>query len=389
MALIFMYKPLKDGDTFTFNQIKATKNANGIIFRENLCRVGAFEFQLPLDDVFCDYLVEGNLILIDGKYFGIIRSIEQTQQLNANIVVVSGDDLKGYLTQRITLYPSQNPIQGLQGYDAINNVSTETLVKYYINNNIVNPSNNNRKIYGFTIAEDKKRGLKDDQYMSRFEQLDEVMIKNLEPQKLGYTVMADLKKNQFIFDVIEGVDRTSEQYINNRVIFDVKYKNLISLDYSSSSKNYKNAFYATLSNGRNQAEAMTCLYWRDREEESCGVDRTEKHINVSINLPPEQIYENMRSYALKDAADYEKTENLTVVTTDKYLYGRDYLLGDTVTLQARQGLFRHKKTKLDAQITAVIHHWLRSGGITHELEFGKSKMTRFDVLNRKIKNGGF
>ena len=109
-------------------------------------------------------------------------------------------------------------------------------------------------------------------------------------------------------------------------------------------------------------------------------------MNISANLPDAQLYENMRKYALKDATEYERSEELTVLTTEKYRYGVDYRLGDTVTIQNRGVLFYRLKQQLNVQIVSVTHQWVGKA-ITHELSFGPGKISRFDELKREIKNG--
>ena len=388
MVLIYLYKPLKEGDTFTNNQAKITKFASELMFQEHFNGVGEFEFIIPASDEFSAYAHESDIISIDNQYFGIIRQIKQTQQINQNSMSISGVDLKGYLSQRLTLYPATEIDKGLQGYDAIKEVSTETVTKYFVNNNLVNPTNPKRKIVGLELAPDQTRGLASDQYMSRFESLTDVCFKNLEPQKMGYKINADIKNSKLIFDVCKGVDRTAKQSVNNRIIFDVRYKNMLSFEYFTSLNEFKNIFYSSLSNARNEAQTMTCMYQREGEEEEKGALRFEQHLNVSINLPPEDIYAQLKEYALKDASNYEKIETVTALVTDKYVFAVDYNLGDFVTVQARRGVLKRTGITMDVQIKSVTHRWTKSGNVVHELGFGTGKISKFSLLERKIKNGG-
>ncbi|WMJ23452.1 hypothetical protein RBG61_01940 [Paludicola sp. MB14-C6] len=388
MAIIFLYKDLAEGETFALNQLKATNKAFNIRFTEHDCDVGTFEFSLPADDLFCSRMQKNYIIGIDNTFFGIIRQAKQVIQGNQNYVVVSGVDLKGYTQQRITVYPASAITSGLQGYDAINNAYTETVVKYFINNNLINPRNSKRKIIGFENAPDLHRGLANDKYMSRFESLSEVCNKNLSVQNMGYRVNIDLANSKLLFDVSVGKNRTANQSENNRVIFDVKYKNLIDMEYFFSVQDYKNIFYSTLSKARNEQEALTCMYYRDGEEEPIGSQRFEEHLNVSVNLPDADIYTYMKEYALKDASKYEMVETLTASVADRYKYGIDYNLGDFVTVQARTGLFNQKLAQLDVQIKSITHTWTDTR-IVRTLGFGNGKLSKFDILKRQIRNGGF
>lgn len=386
MTIVYLYRPLENGQTWTTSQVRATAQAISISFEEHLYRVGEFEIMLHPSDPICEYIQENDILSVDGAYFGIVRSIQELQTNTGQQISVSGDDLKGMLAQRITLYPQTAIQEGLQGYDAIRDVSTETLVKYFVNNNCVQTTNPKRVIYGLSIAPDQKRGLEKDQYMTRFESLTDLLEKNLEPQNMGYTITPDFLNNRYVFDVVVGSDHTANQYQNNRVLFDVKLKTLTQLEYFFSIRNYINTFYASLSKSRNEAETLTCMYYRDGEEESEGIHRFETHLNISANLPDDELYENMRKYALKDATQYERSEELTIMPTEKYTYGKDYTLGDYVTLQNRGVLFHRLARQMHVQIVSVAHRWLNRV-ITHELSFGPGKLTRFDELKREIQNG--
>lgn len=386
MALIFLYRPLEEGDTFDENQIRATRNASDIQFIERICKPGEFSFRLPIDDPICADLQADYIVGID-KYYGIIKAIGQYQASNNQYVQVSGTDLKGYLQDRITLYPEAPIKNGLQGYDAINNAPTETVIKHFIKNNVTEPTDPNRKIPGFWIAPDLERGIDDDRYMSRFETLSDVCEKNCTPAKMGYTVTVDLANDRYVFDVFEGVNRTADQTENPVVIFDIKLRNFISCEYNDSRREYKNAFYSTMSGSQNDVESLTALYFRSSEGEQAGAARKEQHLNVSVNIPTTDFYNTLKSYALKDAESYLQSQNLSVETTEKYCYGVDYSLGDFVTIQLRSGIWGNQIAVLNMQIVEVIHTWIEEG-IRHTIGFGQERLTYFDIIKRDIKNGG-
>lgn len=388
MALVYLYSRLKDGDTFTTNQKKSAQVGTNIVWKYNLCAPGDFSLDIPASSDLVEFIDIGDIISINNTNFGIIRQALKRDSQSSSIITISGEDLKGYMQQRITLYPKEVIAEGLQGYDAIKDVSTEAVVKHFFKNNVTEPANDKRRIPAFFIAENKNRGKEKDQYMSRFETLHDLLLKNLEPQKMGYSVTPDFESNHFIFDVIQGTDRTSQQDINPRILFNISHKNLLSIEYSISRNNFCNTFYASLSKGKNENETLTCMYTPNDEAETSGADRFEMHLNVSANLPAEQLYENMKQYAMKDASKYEEVENILAVPTDKFEFGKDYFLGDYVTLEAKTGFLRYKKVLLDVQITGVNERWLPSGKIETTLEFGKSRPTRFDILSQQIQNNG-
>lgn len=384
MAYIFLYAPFREeGETFTSNQLRSTSSAFNISFTEPFCKVGEFSFSVPVTDKIVDFLEKGNLVSIDGEYWGIIREMDQP----GDQITVYGQDLRGLLEQRITLFPDQPKDSGLQGYDAIKDVTTEALVKYFVKNNAVEPMDPNRKIMGLEIAEDLGRGVENDAYMTRFEVLSDVVTKNLELREMGWTVKTDLARNCYVFDVVSGVDRTGAQYDNPRVVFDAELRNVLSLEFILSAKSERNIFYATLSKQRREAEALTCMYPREEGMIATGVDRREQHLNVSMQVEAEEnIYTEMRDYALKDAERYVETRTINIQDSGRYVYGVDYNLGDIVTVQANSGIAMGIAG--DARIVSITTNWLPSGGVQRDITLGDMRFTVVDVLNRKIKNEG-
>lgn len=384
MAIVFLYSPLRtEGETFTTNQLRATSQAFDISFTQHYCNVGEFAFSVPVVDKACAYLYPGIIIAVDGEYWGIVRELDQV----GDYVTVMGEDLNGILAQRITLYPDQPEASGLQGYDAIKDVTTEALVKYFVNGNAVNPADPMRKIIGLEIAEDQGRGVENDAYMTRFEVLSDVLTKNLELREMGWRVTPDLVRGKYVFDVYEGIDRTGDQYDNPRVVFDVELRNALSIEYILSAKSERNIFYASLSKNRKATEALTCMYARDDDYVTSGIDRREQHLNVSMDVDAqENIYNEMRDYALKDAEQYDATRTITVEDAGRYVYGVDYALGDIVTVQASGGIAG--EIAGHARIITIDTAWLPSGGRQYTLTLGDARFTVVDVLNRKINNEG-
>lgn len=379
MAIMWIYRPLRAGDTFTGNQIRTTNRIVQAQFTERLCGIGEFFVTLPIQDPATAILAKRQIINLDNLKFGIITTLEQGDQG----VIVRGQDLNRYLFQRITLYPSAPIADGLQGYDAISNVPTETVVKYFVRNNITAPTDPKRAIPGFIIAEDQGRGLADDRYMSRFENLTDLMIANLQPANMGYRVDANLEHSQFIFDVIQGVDRTAAQNINPRVVFKGNHKNLAGYNYVSSHNDYRNAFYASLTGAKSAAETLTGLYFVD-DAETEGAERHEQHLNVAINLSAADQYASLKPYALKTAEGYAETENTTLDIIDATREAGRFDLGDWVSAEVSGGLFGAGRS-IDAQV--IVRHTIWKDDIRQILiEVGNERKSRFDILEQQIGN---
>ena len=60
---------------------------------------------------------------------------------------------------------------------------------------------------------------------------------------LGWNISVDLKNKQFVFDVVEGVNRVATQRDNPPVIFSPEFNSLKSMGYTESYLDYKNMAY--------------------------------------------------------------------------------------------------------------------------------------------------
>lgn len=363
--LIQIYSPLNAGDTFQGNKLGDIKKVSSYSYTKGFYTVGKFNLRLATNTLFADKITTDTLLFIENKLWFIVDKVIKTQTEYR----ISGTDLKGFLKQRITLF-DVNDDDSVQGYDVIQG-STETVLKHYINGNIVNPSNSKRKIQGFTVATDQCRGLTSDSYMSRFDRLDELAETVCKNANVGYDVTADLVNNCFIFDLIEVTDKTASQSVNNRVIFAVNRGNVLSLVREYDKTSYKNTFYATKGGETLETDATTVLTYRDGETEAKGYLRREVQVNVSCDSVSE-----ISTYASKEMENYIATDTFEAEINNVSEYGSIYNIGDKVTVTDGEN-------ELDSIITEVS---VENDNIS--IVFGDKKPKVLTALNKKINNKG-
>ena len=378
---IRVFKPLSDVSTLENGQLGKI-NPYAITWTENLYEPGTWSMNLSALDTYAETLQQDNIISVRASnvyLWGIIRGIDDERTSTAAPIIRSGDDLKGYLKQRICLYPMSGG--DLEGYDTVQG-STETVMKHYVTNNIVSPSNAKRKIPKFVIAPDQKRGVPDDKYMARFNPLTELLQEVGTTQEIGYQVNMDIASDTMVFDVVQGVDRSAEQSNRPRIIFDVDLSTAIDSRFVSDVENYRNAFYTTKNGARSEAEATTILVCRENEAEPEGRNRYETQIDVSVDDTAVDVVEEMRNLARKEATNFEKDDTFTVELNGNYIYNKDYYLGDFVTIRDR--VLRRQD---HVQLISVTHTWQ---GIGYKITgtFGKPRKSNLQLLERQIRTGG-
>lgn len=380
---IRIYEPVTAASP-VFVRVGITRVAVSAALTQHLRAPGDFTLTIPFEARYAAEMTVGRLVLIDRWFAGIIDAITLEAADQGQMLTVSGCDLKGIVAQRITIPPQATGVQGAQGYDAAAG-TTETIIKHYIDANMVTtPLQLARSVPGLVIAPDQGRGIAADKYITRHDPLDTVLQDLCQASGLGYDIKPDFEAAHYVFDVIQGVDRSGIQSDRPRIVFDVSRKTAQSQTYSRSTRDARNVFYATMSGSEFADEALTMAYVRDGEAEQAGLQRHEQHLDVSADTPTAgSEYDELRRYALIEAENYCPAESFECVIMDnRWRYGVDYALGDIVTVQnAAWGVTMH--TQLVSMVTE-----LSESGITHTATFGKAPLTVFGRLRRQIRQGG-
>jgi len=371
--------PVIDSPRFvTRGMITEATNINTV---ERLYTPGYFSIDVPIDARHADKLTEGRLVLVDGQFWGIVDDISCSWQATGGVLTVTGRQLKGLVQDRITIPPAAAEVVGAQGYDTATG-DTESVMKHFVAVNLGQDAAASRQVYGLEIAAQGGRGVQDDKYISRHDNLDEVLASLGEAAGLGYDIVPDLANHKFIFDVVDGQDHTGGQSDRMRVIFDVERKTALSQSYAHNTSDSRNLFYATLGGAEFEDEALTAKYVLDDADEPVGIRRREKHLSISVDTPVAgDEYNEMKRLVLIQAEDYRAAESFTceIPSGGRYKYREDYRVGDIVTVRnGRLGV------SMDTRITEMEMQW-GSNGLTMSATFGKAPLNVFGQLKRQIK----
>lgn len=320
--LLQIFKPLEsDAETLEQNKIGDISQVLSYRYKRYWQEVGDFTLVIPAEAPCAGEIEPDMLLFIDGDWLIVTGVKRQDKELT-----VTGADLKGYLAARITLYGAAQDA-GAQGYDVVQG-TTEYVLKHYIDNNLVNPADVKRRIPGMAIAPNQGRGLAQDTYMARMENLAELAGAVCKNGKLGYDIAVDQAASRFVFDVLAPVDKSEGQNKLDRVVFSLERGNVLGLTRETSAANYKNAFYATKTNGNLVKDAMTKLVIREGAAEPSGPRRREVQVNVSADSAGE-----IDLYARKEAQNYIMADSFDVSAQAAEEYGKAYTLGDIVTVK--------------------------------------------------------
>lgn len=337
-----------------------------LIFIRRFYKVGEFELHININKQNVDKLQEDNLIILgmDTKKVGVIRhkEIQLNEQGEATeTLLVKGYTLKGILGRRIIIPPVG------QGYDNAEG-SIESIMKQFINNNVVNPVDLARIIPQVVIAPNRNRG-KEDKWRGRFEKLPDKLQEIGEYSEIGWDIWLDTDNYKWIFDVIEGRNLTANQEVLPPVILSVDFDNIKGQTYVDSSLSYSNVGYA---GGKGEEEERLI----QQIGESTGFDRIESFLDCSNAEDIDQLTQegNKKLSELKKIETFESQ----IIDFGSFIYGKDWDLGDIVTAQNRKW-----NLTLDARIVEVKEIY-EASGLSLEATFGNNIPTILDEI-KKIK----
>lgn len=360
-----------------FERIATVYKTEEIDYCKTLFDEGEFNYQIPLEAQYTELMKKDVLVKVDSEFWGVILYTKRTANENGTVLNVTGIDLKTYiLRKRAVIPPAYTTVDGTAGYDTASG-STETVIKHFWNNNVVSPSTSARILSNVAVAPDLHRGLSDDKFMARGNELDKLTREMCESAKIGYK--ASINNDNVVLDVFEGVNRTASQNENPRAIFEISRKNVATLEHEVDKRDYKNTFYTVQSGAEFEDEALTMTYYRDDDIVS-GWERDEKWIEVYSETPEAgQEYEELKYQAIKAMTSYELKESFTCEITPNSRYKELWNVGDFVTVR-----WIEQNLMMDTQVTAVTTS--ASGSETRYIaKFGNSEPKYIGFGNKIIK----
>ena len=297
---------------------------------------GGFDLRVELNDMTRECFKKDNIIIFDKNpnLVGIVEHAEIDGNGQGDFFAVRGKTLSGLLERRVIVPPNAETWATEQG-------KQESIVKNFIIKNCINPTNTKRKIERFEVAPDKGRG-KDDKWRSAYDVLEDKLNEICEYSEFGYDVNLDLANKKFVFDIFEGRDLTVEQSELPPVIFSSRFNNILNRKYTESVMGTYNSVYA----GTKEEVGKMVLNYGETE---IGIARRESFLSVSEDT----------TEAIKKEADNFLEENREIKTFElevspetNFIYGRDYKLGDLVTIEDRK-----LKVTMNSRIIEVVENY--------------------------------
>ena len=350
-----------------FELLGEIRDYESLQYTRSFYSVGEFELHISNNKQNADVLVNGNILLLDkaGQKACIIRHRENEIDENGDeteTLIIKGPQLKGILTQRLVV----PPVSG-DGYDSCSGTQ-EQIMKHYVSAECISPEDANRAISRLVLAADQGRGVQD-KWRFRFDKLSDVLEQVGQYAKLGWDVTLNLDNEQMVFDVIQPHDRTANQDVLPPALFSTEFGNVKVPHFIQSWIGAATQGYAG-----GQVDGVNRLI--QQVGSSKGLDRMETFLDCSDAESAAELL-TLGTQKLAEAAPTQSFE-FSVIPDRSMVYGKDYFLGDTVTVWSKKW-----GVTMDAQITQLKEVY-EEAGASLEITFGAATPSLRKFIDHKV-----
>lgn len=293
---------------------------------------GDFELYTPMTGEVLGYIKQDYYLQNrDSEHTMIIEKLLiESDVEDGNHITVTGRSLESILDRRIIW--GQKTISG----------NLQNGIKTLLNENIISPSDSNRKISNFIFEESTDPAITSLTIEAQYtgDNLYEVIRNICSEHSIGFKVTLNTNK-QFIFKLYAGADRSYEQTTNPYVVFSPNFENIVNSNYIESKASLKNVTlvggegegasrkYATVGSGvgLNRRELFTDA--RDISSDvGDGVVLTDSEYTAQLQQRgKENLAENT------DITSFEGQ----IETTLMFKYGEDFFNGDIIQIANEYG----------------------------------------------------
>lgn len=331
-------------------RIHANKPNSKLLLKNRIVQVGD-GFYILKERAIDDMGTRGNCWVVRGwTLSGITR-----QRL---IVPDSIESTDYYLPDLINVSPGHWAENYLGWIDGLDSEPVETVMKYFVERNLITPEGIARRINNLVNAPDQGRGTSIIR-SSRLESLSDVLTELSDHYNMGWAITGDLTNKELVFEVYESTDRSIEQDLYTPVILHYDTDAFRSLIYINSDVGYVNIAYT----GGEIASATVTQDGSDYNlnaqlvvpvGESSGLDRYEGVVNASdiksfTGISEENPLQLLQVYGSARLAQYHQEHADGVARPNyQYVFGVDYQLGDVITT-----VHPHWDLTLSAQVVEI------------------------------------
>lgn len=302
------------------------------IWTDRYYAYGDFELYEAMRDGLLEYIKQDYYLQSkESEHVMIVEKIQITSDTeDGNHVTVTGRSLESILDRRIVW--GQKLLSG----------NLQNGIKTLLNENVISPSDSNRKIPNFIFKESIDPAITKLKLEAQYtgDNLYDVIQKICEEQGIGFKITLNDEK-QFVFELYAGSDRSYDQTENPYVIFSPKFENIINSNYIESKASLKTV---TLVGGEGEGAGRRYTTVGG----GSGLNRRELFTDardISSNVGSDDALTDAEYMAQLQQRGKEKlAENVSITsfegeteTTIMFQYGKDFFNGDIVQIANEYG----------------------------------------------------
>ena len=351
-----------------FERLGVINKFNMIQYNPKYSGIGSFELSCALNEENKSLIVEDNILWIEDEYAGVIQYIDKSSD---NEIKAKGKLLSVVLNWRTVI----------KTYEA--NKLTTGIFEELVRLNFM--ADDERKIEGFTFINNVTDNTAI-RYQVTGKSLSDIFQPLSETYDIGYEVYLNMEEKAFEFTLFRGKDLTIGNKDGNKpVIFGTDFNNILKSEYVSDNNNYRNVAYVA---GEGEGENRVVV--EVKQTESAGFFRREivvdardiQKANSISRMTDEEYNELLQQRGKEKLSEFRKVESydaeLMSDARTGFVYGKDYFLGDTVSV-----VDKNLGVILSAKITEVTVTFAEDG-YTVEPTFGFGLPTLYDKLKKGV-----
>lgn len=270
----------------------------------------------------------------DSDVVMIIETVQiESNPESGDHIIAKGRCLKSLLDRRIVW--SQTNIDD----------TVENGVRRLLTENFISPTLESRKVENFVLGD--SQGFTETmsaQYTG--DNILEVVVNLCKQNGYGFKVILNNEKN-FEFQMYRGVDRSYNQTSNPFIVFSPEFENIVSSDYNHDKSTLKNAcnvagegegvsrktYGIGSTSGLDRREMFVDARDISSELEDGSTLGTAEYNNLLIQRGKENLAENPETVSFEGEVE----------SVRQFVFGRDYFLGDIVTVKNSYGVIEHPR----------------------------------------------
>ena len=293
---------------------------------------GDFELYAGMREDLLEYIKQDYYLQSrDSEHVMIIEKLLiGSDSENGNVITVTGRSLESILDRRIIW--GQKTLSG----------NLQNGIKTLLNENIISPSDSNRKLQNFIFEEATDPTITSLNIEAQYtgDNLYDVIQKICEERSIGFKVTLNDNK-QFVFKLYAGTDRSYDQTVVPYVVFSPNFENIVNSSYIESKSSLKNV---TLVGG--EGEGSVRKYTTvgggsglNRRELFTDARDISSDVGNDVVLTDSEYTAQLQQRGKEKLSEHKDITSFEgqVETAIMFKYGEDFFNGDVVQIANEYG----------------------------------------------------